>query len=257
MLIGAIADDITQVFGIPQFSVAPAFIQGRVLIDINSAIQQLQNSGEEYYGREDLTVNLTADTESYTLQKDVQSVLDPVRLDDGTVLRKLTSRGQLLQWGQLFNDQLDDSVASGSPTCFYIESLRDTTNADDVNVVLHLVPKPSSTVAGARKLTVPVIREPATFVLSDLVAGTALLPVPQKYIESIFLPLARWNATTSFLFYEKEKIPRYEMEYSRALQLLDQADPRRLKRVDRGPNALGTDQPSAQNSISPVQKQPK
>ncbi len=250
MTIGDIASDIAQVFGVPSFLVAPALIQSRIVIDINSAIQQMQNSGEDYYGREDLTVDLAADTETYTLEKDIQSVLDPIKLDDGTLLRKLTSRGQLLQFGQIFIDQLNNAVASGTPTCFYIESVRDPTNADDVTVILHLLPKPSSSVAAARTAIVPVIKEPSLFTLSQITAGTSTLPVPQRYVESIFLPLARWNATTSFLFYEKEKIPRYEQEYMRALGLLGHADPRRATRG--GP--LTVDQPSAQAPISPVQK---
>src|SRR5260370_35421861 len=143
MTIGDIANDITQVFGIPKFSIAPDFIQARVMIDINSAIEQLQNSGEDYYSREDLDIALVADDDDYTLGNDVQSVLDPVRLDDGTLLRKLTSRGQILQWGQFFNDQLDNSQVSGLPSAFYIESVRNPAFPQGVMVILHFVPPPS------------------------------------------------------------------------------------------------------------------
>jgi len=256
MTIGDIANDITQAFGIPKFSIAPDFIQARVTIDINGAIEQLNNSGEDYYLRDDLGVTLIADTDAYALEDDIQSVLDPVRLDDGTLLRKLTSRGQLLQWGQLFDDRLDNAGPHGTPLCFYVESIRNPTSSDDVKVVLHLAPRPSSAVAGAKSLIVPVIKLPTLFTLAQISAGTTVLAVPQNFVESIFLPLARWNATTSFLFYEKEKIPRYEQEYQRALSLLDKADPRRLKPADSRATSLQVDQPSAQAPISPVQRGP-
>lgn len=256
MTLEYVADDITQVFGIPTFDDAPSFIQSRVLIDINTAIQQIQQAGEDYFGRETIDVPLVADQDDYDLDETVQSVLEPIRLDDGTLLRKLTSRGQLFQFGQLFLDQLDDSVTDATPLCYYIESKRrNDATFDEVAITLHLAPKPSSTVAGARQLKIPIIRHPSQLVMLDLVAGTSLLPIPHKYVESIFLPMARYNATTSFLFYEKEKIPRYEQEYKRALKLLGIGDPRTPK--GRGSDALDPDQPSAQAPISPVQKQPR
>src|SRR6266404_3706694 len=109
MKIGAVADDITQVFGIPTWAQAPLFVQNRVLIDINAAIQQMQNAGEDYYARQELQVNLVADPEAYPLSDPIREVLDPARLDNGTLLRKLTSRGQLYQFGQIFLDQLDNT----------------------------------------------------------------------------------------------------------------------------------------------------
>lgn len=253
MTLEYVADDVTQVFGIPTFDDAPAFIQSRVLIDINTAIQQIQQAGEDYFGRETVQVTLIADQENYDLDETIQSVLEPLKLDDGTSLRKLTSRGQLLQFGQLFLGQLDDSVTDAAPLCYYIESTRrNDATFDEVAITLYVAPKPSSAIASARKLLVPVIRHPSQLTMLDLVAGTSMLPIPHKYVESIFLPLARWNATTSFLFYEKEKIPRYEQEYKRALKLLGLGDPRTPK--GDGADALDTAQPSAQAAISPVQK---
>ncbi len=256
MKIGDVANDIAQVFGMPTFAAAPDFTKSRILIDINAAIQQMQNAGEDYYSRQDLQIDLIADQETYALDDTIREVLDPARLDDGTLLRKLTSRGQLYQFGQLFQDQLNNIVASGIPAFFYVQSMYRSADEDEVDIIVHFLPKPSSAVAGTRKAILAVIEEPETFLLSDLTAGTATIPVPQKYVESIFLPLARWNSTTSFLFYEKDKIPRYEMEYNRAVGLLEAADPRRPKPIESRARSLELEQPSAQNPISPVQKPP-
>jgi hypothetical protein len=258
MKIGDVADDITQVFGIPKFLQAPDFVQSRVLVDINAAIQQMQNAGEDYYARQDIDVALVANQEVYELSDTIREVLDPARLDDGTLLRKLTSRGQLYQFGQIFLGQANDTVTAGLPAYFYVQSKFRSSDADDVDIFLHLLPVPSTAAANAgRQVVLPVIETPSTFTLADLTAGTALLPVPQNYAESIFLPLARWNATTCFMFYERDKIPRYEQEYARAVRLLEHADPRRPKPPESRATGLDVDQPSAQAPISPVQKPPR
>jgi len=255
--IGDVASDLAQAFGIPQFSTAPPFIQNRILIDINAAIQQMQNAGEDYYARQDLQVNLVADQEAYPLSDTIREVLDPARLDNGTLLRKLTSRGQLYQFGQIFLDQLDNTVPSGASAFYYAQSVFRSADADEVDSVVHFLPAPSASIASSRKAILAVIEQPNIFSMADLTAGTASIPVPQNYAESIFLPLARWNSTTSFLFYEKDKIPRYEQEYTRAVALLEQADPRRPKPPESRAGALEIGQPAAQAPISPVQKAPR
>lgn len=257
MNVGDVANDIAQVFGMPTFAAAPDFTKARILVDINAAIQQMQQAGEDYYGREDLAVDLVVGQSLYVLAQTVQSVLDPVMLSSGELLTKLTNHGQLNRFGQLFLDQLNATPANGKPTHFFVHPGRKTGNADDVLIDFYVVPPPDTANAGTGKLLLHVINEPGIFTAADLSAGTAVLPVPDKYIESIFLPLARWNATTSFLFYEKEKIPRYEQEYTRAVRLLGYSDPRRPKPADSTTRALELDQPSAQASISPVQKGPQ
>ncbi len=260
MTVGDIANDLAQVFGMPSFSTAPDFTQARILIDINAAIQQMQDAGEDYYGREDLVVDLVQGQNLYVLAQTVQSVLDPVMLADGTLLTKLTDHGQLNRFGELFLDQLTPTVDNGKPTHFFVHPGRKTgafSTGDSVLIDFYVMPPPDASNSGAGKLVLHVINEPDMLTAGDLSAGTAILPVPDKYVQSIFLPLARWNATTSFLFYEKEKIPRYEQEYTRAVRLLGWTDPRQPKPSDSSTRALELDQPSAQASISPVQKGPQ
>ncbi len=257
MTVGDVANDIAQVFGMPSFAAAPDFTQARILVDINSAIQQMQQAGEDYYGREDLGVTLVQGQNVYVLPQTVQSVIDPVMLSDGTLLTKLTNHGQLNRFGELFLDQLTPTVDNGKPTHFFVHPGRQTSGADDVLIDFYVMPPPDASNSGAGKLQLHVINEPTILTAAQLTAGTAILPVPDKYVESIFLPLARWNSTTSFLFYEKDKIPRYEQEYTRAVRLLGYTDPRQPKPVDSSTRALELDQPSAQASISPVQKGPQ
>lgn len=241
MTLGAILNDALQVFGIPSSKDAPQVALDRALIDINATIQQLEDAGEDFFAREEIAVTLTADTENYTLPKNIQTVLQPAKLNDGTLLRELTSRGQLLQFGQIFQDQLDNTVPSGKPNCYFVESLRDTADVtgDNVSIVLHVLPKPSNSfVAGTATLVLDVIKEAGQFTAEELLDGTATIELPHKYIESIFLPLMRYNASRSFLFHDKDKQAGITEDYRRALKLLSKDDPRRPKPADSNDAAM-------------------
>lgn len=243
MPLGTIANDIAQVWGYPTFAAVPAFGQDRIRIEINAAIQEMQDAGEDFYGREDIEITLIEGQGEYVLDAEVQSVLEPIELQDGTPLRQLTSRGQVLTFGQVFQDRLDNSVPNGKPQAYYVDAKREMTEADSVRTILQFLPAPDGPNV-ANKPVVPVIKEAGLFSTAQLTAGTASLPVPHRYVESIFLPLARYGATTCFMFYKNESAGKYKTDYDRALQLLGKADPRSPKPPDSNTAAL---QVGAQN----------
>lgn len=240
MTLPEIANDIATVFGIPTYALAADFIKARILTDINAAIEQMQDSGEDFFGREDLAVNLVEGQEIYVLPKNIQTVIDPMRLSDGTILTQIRDHGALLHFAQIFQDQLSGTVAKAKPSHYFLESSRDTADVtgDNVELDLHIVPPPNALNAGTGKLLLHVIKEPSLVTASQLSAGTALLPVPHKYVESIFLPIARYNASGCSMFYDKEKKPQIDSDYQRALQIMGKADPRRPKQLDSNTNAL-------------------
>jgi hypothetical protein len=240
MNLGAILKDALQVFGLKDVASAPQAALDRALIDINATLQQLEDAGEDFFTREELQVTLSTDTETYTLPKNIQTVLEPAKLDDGTLLRELTSRGQLNQFGQVFLGQTSNVVTSAKPSAYFVESLRDAadTTGDNVAIVVHVLPKPSIAVATANKLVLNVIKEPAQFVAADLTTGTAILELPHKYVESIFLPMMRHNLTRSYLFWDKDKLEGIEADYREALRLLDKGDPRRPNPEESNTQAL-------------------
>jgi hypothetical protein len=166
-------------------------------------------------------------------------VLEPVKLQDDTLLKKLTSDGQVLQFAEVFLDQVDGVLADGKPQAYFVDSKKGVTD-DNVTTILQLLPAPSLAEI-ANGVVVPVIKEAGLFSTAQLTAGTASLPVPHRYVESIFLPLARFNATTCFMFYKQDSKEKYQTDYDRALQLLGQADPRqRPKPADSDTRALQT-----------------
>lgn len=241
-----IADDLAQVWGFPNFAAVPTFGQERIRIEINAAVQQMQASGEDFFGREDVTIDLAAGTGSYELDLDIQSILDPVLLQDGTLLRKLTTYGQVIQYGAIFRESSANAVSDGKPEAYFIDSKKSGDEEDSVRSILQLLPAPS---AGniTDKVVLPVIMEIEPVLLGQLSAGTATLAVPNKHIDSIFLPLARYNLTTCFLFYKNDTREKYQSDYQRALRMLGQADPRQYpKPADSNSAALDVTPPTQQ-----------
>lgn len=249
MTLGTILKSALEVFGFPNSASAPQMALDRVLTDINAAIQQMGDAGEDFFTREELTIPLLSATETYVLPKNIQTVLKPVKLDDGTILRELTSRGQLFQFGQVFMDDLTNEPAGGRPVAYFVEAMKDTadTTGDDVAITVHVVPKPllTSFAAGTSTLVLNVIREPALFNEAQLLAGVAILEIPHKFVESVFLPLLRYNLSGSYLFQAKDKKPQIDADYTRALALLGKSDPRRDKPAESNTQVL--QQPAGAN----------
>lgn len=241
-----VANDIGQVWGYDDFGDVPGFGQDRIRIDINQAIQLMQSCGEDFYGREDLVLDLTTGSGSYELPQNVQSVLEPVRLQDGSLLRKLTTESQVWQYGALFRETLNPTVATGKPEAYYVRSTKSDDQDDSVKSVIMLLPAPSADFL-TNKPVIPVIKEAGLFTTAQLTSGTSSLPVPHKYVESIFLPLARYNATTCTLFYNKDNMPKYQEDYDRALEVLGISDPRqRPKHPESNSNAIARKQQTPQ-----------
>lgn len=230
--------DLLTLFGVNDPDSATDGAKQRLLNDINAAVQTVAGSGEDFYGREEIEVNLTEGTAAYELPKTVMRVLDPVRLEDGTVLRKLTSRSMFINYGTLFLGQMTNAVANGRPAAYFIESLKDTHATDgaedSVKIKLHVVPAPSAAQVSNDAL-LDVVKEPTLFVLADLEDDAKKVPIPHKYAQAIFLPIARWNASGSEYFVHRDNatmMTRFNEDYERAMNLLEVADPRRPKPAD-------------------------
>jgi hypothetical protein len=187
----------------------------RVMRDIQSALQCMQNAGEDYYGREPLTLALAAGTAVYHLDQSVQTVLNQGRLSGGQMLSKLNTRAQYMQFGPLFLGQLANGVTPAQPLALF-------------------APTPDQSYTAI----LDVIRTPPLYTMAQLCGTSPEIPVPHQYTESIFLPLCRWNLMSHPKWYKAELRPQVQAEYERAISLLTQADPRRPKPADSSPDAL-------------------
>lgn len=64
-------------------------------------------------------------------------------------------------------------------------------------------------------------------IANTLIYGStpSILPIPHRYVASIFLPIARYNVTTCPWYYHREGLPSIQADYQRALALLGINDP--------------------------------
>jgi len=101
-----------------------------------------------------------------------------------------------------------------------------TGQTDSAGITIRLAPPPDSPVT----LSLDVIPVAPTYTLADLCEDDPYIvpPVPHNYHESILRPLVRMGATAHEYFQRhRESLPQIERDYSRALQMLGMADPRK------------------------------
>lgn len=235
MFLRAAYDDLALLLGYENADDAPDAVRDRILADLNTSLQQLQSGGEEFHVREPMAVAVSDGVSEYLLAEAVQRVLEPVRVDSGGPLRRLASRAQVDDFGPLFLSQISRTVAAATPVAFFVEPQHDpdATGADQVKLRLHLLPAPS----GAGQASMFVLRKPEPFEVAALATDTPI-PCPSEYLQSVFMPLARWACASSPRFTRRDMLPKMEADFTRALGILGVLDPRRPKPPESSSAAL-------------------
>ncbi len=214
-----VRNDLLSKLGIEDAADATTQDLQDVVVAINGAMQILQTAGQDYFTRELLTVTMAAGTSLYTITKNVQAVLGPIRWNDEKPLRGLESQGQIDQFERIFLGQSEYGVGSGDPRAYWVKYLRDGTTGDICQMQIRVAPAPTSP---AGTLTVEVVNDAPAYDTTDL-TSTSDIPVAQNYTESIFLPLARMLVTRSSKFSRPDLLPRLTADYQTAMQRLGYA----------------------------------
>lgn len=188
-----------------------------VAVAINWALQTMHTAGEDFFTRRKLAVTYPGGGPELALPEEVQSVLGPVRLATGAHLRALESRGEYDAYGPLFMGLGAYAVPNGTPQAYWVETHRadDATDADLAKINIRLIPQPG----GNTDLEVEGVEEAANYAVADL-GYTDPLPCPHKYVETIFLPLARYAITRSNDFSRAELRAELEKDFRFALSTL-------------------------------------
>ena len=224
-------DDLLLICGVEQANNAPMYIRERVLTDINATLQFIQAAGGDFFNRDVSTTATVSGTAGYALT-DVQQVVGPVRI--GAIpLRELASRGEFDLYAAMLGALDDVSAASNArPTAYYLQRLRDPANegtsGESTALTLLLAPTPNAVYSVAAE----VVKLARNVSYADLTADVPL-PMPHKYVASLFLPIARYNVTTCpwALYRHEGHMAGIQADYTRALALLGVNDPRYLPPV--------------------------
>lgn len=213
-----VLDEVLGMWGIFHRCSAPNFAKDAAINIINASMQLVWNNadGRNYWTNQTLTLTFAADADSQDLPNDVQNVTGPCRLE--STRRPLAPIGTI---GELetFSDLYLDGDSATEPVAYHIERLNQTGN-DPAKTVLHVTPAPSASTA----FLLEVVKEAPRYTTGDLVA-CPVIPIPHSYVESLLLPIARYQASSFYLFRKADQKETIDREYQQARISLGLADP--------------------------------
>jgi len=212
-----IRDDLYGKIEVRDTSEASSLYSNDALRAINWALQIMWLSPHDHFKQEQsYSVALSGGVGTYVLDQDVQRVVGNARLSDGSTLAPILTRSDLDNYGIFYLGQDDNDIADAKPVAYFVDSYRN--DGDDLNAVsLVVVPAPDTSYT----LSLDVERECPRYTAF----GSTVLPVPHKYTESIFLPLARYAMARSEAFINSGMYAMLDSDYRQAIALLGISDP--------------------------------
>ena len=144
----------------------------------------------------------------------------PTLRSESTPLRPLSTLGQLESWRQTTG-----AYQTGRPEYYYVSRKR-TGEAEGTSIALEIRPHPDmGSDAEVGSLSVDVALEPPRFSWTDFNQSSAV-PLPHKYVESLFLPIARYRAMVSQYYVgTQEASASIQSGYQSALAQFGMVDP--------------------------------
>jgi hypothetical protein len=211
----------------------PSYIWADVTTAINSALQTMHQSPLDYFRKEQIDVTFAAaqNEKDLYVEASVQEVIGPVWIpaQDNRELHRINDESEFNQFFQRFYGMSEsDAVASGVPEASYYmirsrRSYSENSGKDSSQCLLAIKPTPTSSTI----IRLLVSKAPPFYTTDEItnLVGNEETPVPSSYVETIFLPLARWHAMRSHFFFEKDKAAMIESDAMRALQALQITNP--------------------------------
>lgn len=210
-----VRDDLLSKLGYEILADAPPLALQDVVVAVNGALQMLQTAGEDFFTRTHLGLGIAAGTAMYSLGQSVQAIIGPVSLADGTRLLALASSGEYDQFDRIYLGSSSYGAAAGTPMAYFVENVFAPGKADANQINLWLAPVPNA----PQILDVEVILDATAYGVADLTNGSAL-PIAQRYVESVFLPIARMLVTRSSQFSRPTILPGITSDYQAAMATL-------------------------------------
>jgi hypothetical protein len=226
-----VVSNVLGMWGIFCRKSAPQFALDRAIADVNHALQLVWNNadGRNYWTNATVTVTLDDSESSADLDDDIQNVVGPCRVS--TTKQPLTSIGSI---GEL--ETFSDIYLGGAadiPVAYHVERLAQI-GGDPAKCVFHV----NQPIVGASvSFLLEVVKEAPRFTTADL-ASCPVVPIPHRYVESLLLPVARYQASGFYMFRQDALKPTIDREYQQAAIQLGLADP---LPGDSGDNKKGAD----------------
>lgn len=219
MSICDVLDELLSMWGIFSRCSAPEVAIDRALNDINASLQTVWNHADErnYWSNETLTITLADGASSQDLPDNIQNVVGPCRrADNRRPLALIGTIGEL----ETFSDIYLDGETAGEPVAYHIERMNQVGN-DPAKCVFHVTPAVEGDSVG---FLLEVVKQAPRFLTNDLRA-CPIIPIPHRYVESLLLPIARYQASSFYLFRKADQKETIDREYQQARIALGLADP--------------------------------
>lgn len=194
------------------------FAIDRAISDLNHALQLVWNNaeGRTYWTNETITVTVNADASSEDLPDNIQNVTGTCRRSDNK--QPLTLIGTI---GELetFNDTFLDGEQAETPIAYHIERLNQS-GSEPARCIFHV----NQAVDANTDFLLEIVREAPRYSKTDL-DSCPLIPIPHQYVESLLLPIVRYQASNFYLFRQMDQKDAIKAEYGKAMAQLGLSDP--------------------------------
>ena len=210
----------------------PAY-RDQLVDDANAAIQELFSRANylDYFNRTTRTYTLTANTNSVSIETDVQTIHGHVRVTGSKQsIPPSRSQSEIELFSSSFLTAGDDTSV---PHTYFALRHGDASSAYGYGLSLLFAPTPANNVA----LSVEVTLNAPRYSYADYLSETSLA-IPHRYAASILYPVMRHRVASNRQFVNKEALPQIKASYQQARELLGYADPAPLSTKNKKPQEL-------------------
>lgn len=208
-----IRDDLLRKVGVETPGDAPSYVLSDVLAALNMAGQALNAAGDPFwFVRSDTGTGASHALSGHSVKRVVQD--NSARIP----LSRVHSVTELNRFHRIYLGMTDAEVADATnePMAYCVEQ-----NGEDGEITVYIGPSNLSS-TGVRIDYVPNF-EP--WEVADLASDTKVPDVPQGYVETVFLPVARYYLTRSHWFSREDLKRGIEQDFSGAVGMMRAVNP--------------------------------
>jgi len=217
-----VVDEIMSLWGVEVISSVSTKHHDRAINILNASMQMLwsDSAKNNYWTATRKEVSIPAFSDEFAMSDELQNVTGAVRLKNSKkTLTKLTALSEFENYAVYFHGHTGRGDLLGEPEAYYVD--RTGQNAEDpAKVVLKFAPTPEVDT----DILVEVVNEPAHYEWDDY-CQCSEIQIPHKYVESILIPICKYKAMSSRLFFKPDLAGSIVQEYNAALTQLGMNDP--------------------------------
>lgn len=198
-------------------------LQEDILAAVNRTYQTLWTAPQDHFRRSQFSFVTEAAEDAYTLAAGVQEIFGEVSIDNTPPhLRPIKAIGDFLNYPTRFLGAASNTIANGRPVAYHVTATG-AAAAEATVLTMYLKPTPDAvyTVRYDASTEAPTLEQ-------DDIDDDIDLHVPAKYVESIFMPIARYFVTRSHFFMPDDRPAEMQSatgDFAMAMAQLGYTDP--------------------------------